>query len=164
MATNFRVDGVHWQAGSELHITVCYVGEVSDKDVDRLRSSLGRISIAPFRVAVKGMGVFDSEGGAVHLWAGLQPRAELEALHTLVKRQVEALGINIAHFRYQPHITLARLASSAAGSVDDFLESNRDLCTRSFEVSEIGLFRSIPGKFKSIYHCLDTFPLSGTCR
>nr|BBJ05129.1 RNA 2',3'-cyclic phosphodiesterase [Marinobacter nauticus] len=161
MTINVPIEGIHWQSGRELHVTVCYVGEVSAQEVERIRSSLKEIAIPSFEVSIMGVGVFGAEGSIGHLWAGLEPWGELDALHNFVGRRLADMNVSISHLRYHPHITLARFSNERSKSLGTILEKNRDRCFQSFKVTEVVLFKSIPGKFRSTYQRLSTMPLIG---
>ena len=92
---------------------------------------------------IAGVGAFDNA-----LWAGLAPADPLAALHRKVDRALVAEGLPPEGRAYRPHITLARMPRSLAGSVDvtSWRLRNASLSSDDFTMDRLTLFESRLGR------------------
>ena len=135
------IAGARWQNDDQLHLTLRFVGEVDPRQADDLADALGAIRFAPFQVALSGLGQFDRKGHVDTIWAAVQPRDALAALHRKVDRACVRAGLPPEERAYLPHITLARFGR-AAGRTDAFMTLNAGLSSPPFLVDSFALFES----------------------
>ena len=100
-------ESVRWVRNESLHLTLKFLGEVSEDQIDRIDNSLGNIEIAPFTVRVAGIGFFPNEQAPRVLWAGVRSK-RLRALADLVEGHMVELGFKAGNREFNPHLTLAR--------------------------------------------------------
>lgn len=111
------VRGVHWTRPEQLHLTLCFLGDIELPLAGKLESVLSQVSVERFFLPVEGVGVFPSRGPTGVIWAGIgrgHPR-----LHQLRKQIDEILlqtGVPLDVRVFHPHITLARLSRDAPAS------------------------------------------------
>lgn len=101
-----------WVAPENLHITVWFIGEVSEPEADAIGGALGSTPIpqAPFDVSPAGCGAFPPAGTPRVFWIGLrQGQGALTALHAEVGRRLQPLGILPEKRPYSAHLTIARV-------------------------------------------------------
>lgn len=102
--------GAAWAPADNLHLTLRFIGEVSEARGEELAEALATVHVEPFILSPTGMGAFPTRGPARVVWAGFgtaHPR-----LFQLRKRVDDALlrvesGLDVSTFH--PHVTLARL-------------------------------------------------------
>jgi 2'-5' RNA ligase len=93
------------------HITVRFLGDVSDGQQDRLSFALSDISMGDsFDVTLEGLGAFPNARFASVLWAGVGRGEErLEALAATVDERLTIAGFDVNERPYVPHLSLARI-------------------------------------------------------
>src|SRR5262245_51286773 len=105
--------GVKWVEKENLHVTLLFLGDVSDRDViDVCRAAAKACAgVAPFPVVVEGVGAFPNARRPRTIWAGITTGAEeLVALHDALGAPLLALGCyRREERRYTPHVTLGRV-------------------------------------------------------
>jgi 2'-5' RNA ligase len=147
------IRGARWQRDDQLHLTLKFIGEVSETTAHDIDAALAAIDMPRFVLAASGVGVFGDLAAPRLLWAGVAPKAEVTRLHDKVGAALLPLGLALEGRKFMPHITLARLSSGrqAASGVAQFLESFDGLASRAFAVETFVLFSSHPGHDGSVY-------------
>ena len=85
-----------------LHLTLAFLGEISD--LDGARAALASVSCRPFSLAVGGpLGHFDDLW-----WASIRAGRALEDLALSLQSDLRARGFCLEDRPFQPHITLVR--------------------------------------------------------
>ena len=153
------VAGARWQSDAQLHITLRFVGEVDGRRAEDLLDALRTVHFEPFAIELNGLGTFERKGRSQTLWAGLQPRDGLLRLHQKVDRVCVMAGLPPAERSYLPHITLARLKSSAVVS-EGFLAVHAGLSSAPFLVERFTLFESHLGSEGATYHVVSCYEAS----
>lgn len=157
-------------AAEDLHLTLCFLGQVDESRLPCLRSELAgaMASASAVRLRVGGTGAFPTPGKERTLWAGLDLRPEERAgLLDLVRRSREAssaAGIDWNQGRaepalesFVPHLTLAR--PRAPGRVPPEFAGLR--FDREWTADAALLFESAgPGDSRGRYPVLARWPLA----
>lgn len=92
--------------GANMHVGVAEFGEQPDWMVDKLVASLAQVEVAPFYIAIEGLG---AEGGQspTSVYAEIEDPKPLKKLNRQVTRLARVEGVEIPHAGYSPGITLA---------------------------------------------------------
>ncbi|HEX4103135.1 MAG TPA: RNA 2',3'-cyclic phosphodiesterase [Pseudonocardiaceae bacterium] len=104
---------LRWTPPEHWHVTLAFLGEVSDDVVDELTRRLNRAAARhpPLALALGGGGRF----GHQVLWTGVRgDRDGLRRLADSTRAAARRTGLVVEHRTYRPHVTLAR----ADGGVD----------------------------------------------
>jgi RNA 2',3'-cyclic 3'-phosphodiesterase len=109
---------VAWANPAALHVTIRFIGEVEQPEVDRLRDLLSPpIAIEPFDLEWRGIGTFPSPKHPRALWLGVMrgaaALAELEA--EVSKRIAGASAVALEDRAFLPHLTLGRVKMAGDG-------------------------------------------------
>lgn len=142
---------LRWVAPENLHLTLCFIGEVGQHHMADLRDALEEAALeapAAFEVSVKGLGRFvrnssgrhNSEGSV--LWVGVEGPPELGRLHARIKRALIELGLPPERKKLSPHITIARSKFSLPRGIDEYMQAHLDFTGGSFTVEGFELFSS----------------------
>jgi 2'-5' RNA ligase len=102
---------VRWTAPEAMHITLKFIGEVSEDTLGRVKAQLEKVSAPPSNIQFGGTGFFPTPRSARVFWAGIQPDSSLIALAEAVDRLMGAIGIPFEERSFTPHLTLARSGS-----------------------------------------------------
>jgi 2'-5' RNA ligase len=154
------VTGARWQDDGQLHITLRFIGEVDRHRANDIADALAAIRFAPFDIRLSGVGLFDRKGVVDALWAGVEPRAPLAALHRKVDRACVSTGLPPEERAYLPHATMARFGRNG-GAVDGFLAVHAGLASDSFTVDSFTLFESRLGTAGASYTPIADYPAGG---
>lgn len=105
---------VKWVEPENLHLTLCFLGEVDDREIPNVCQLVAEVTAqrGPFTVAVEAAGCFPNARRPRILWAGIGAGADsVGELHDALEDAFEGLGYRREERRYTPHITLGRVRS-----------------------------------------------------
>jgi 2'-5' RNA ligase len=100
-------DKTKWVAAESIHITLKFLGEVPDKQIDDIHDALTGLTWKPFMITVRGVGFFPGTRSPRVFWAGMEAPTMQELTEQLDAR-LERLGFEKEKRKFRPHITLAR--------------------------------------------------------
>ena len=104
-----------WTLPEQVHVTLAFLGQVSDHHLDELAERLTRAAARRrrFETRITGGGAFPHVAGARVLWAGLEldeaTRLELRRLAEGSRAAATRTGIEVDGQRFRPHLTVARM-------------------------------------------------------
>jgi 2'-5' RNA ligase len=103
-----------WVGVEQLHLTLSFLGEVSEAVVPAIVAACGRpIDAAAFELVLKGLGVFPPRGAPRALWVGVSAGGgAIEEIQRQVAGRVSDVGIVLERRPFHPHLTLGRWRSS----------------------------------------------------
>lgn len=131
-----------------LHLTLRFLGEVTEHQVADLHEALSGIVAQRFGVEIGGLDLFGGRRTQI-LFAQVGPTAQLSALQRAVVLAARDTGITLGRERFRPHVTLARFNrppnSVEARRLGEFLQANARFGPLAFDVDGFGLFRSVLG-------------------
>ena len=99
-----------WVRTESLHVTLKFIGEVSERRVQAVKEILRQIKIAPFELEFKNVGFFPTPKSARVFWIGIHAPEALPQLAAAIEQRLETIGIAKEEKPYRPHLTLARAA------------------------------------------------------
>lgn len=105
---------VAWVREANLHLTLRFLGELSDVQLKRALAAPTEGLVGTFELAAQGLGAFPGLRNAKVIWAGvgaptLEGRSRLEELQSHTEQWARASGVAAEHRRFRPHITLGRI-------------------------------------------------------
>ncbi|WP_148862179.1 RNA 2',3'-cyclic phosphodiesterase [Marinobacter fonticola] len=163
-----------WQTEEQLHLTLCFIGNVDDEQLDAIYEELYRVTLAPFRLAVNEVGLFGSPLHPQNLWAGVAPESPVKALHEAIHERMAPLGVSPPEKPFRPHVTLARFRRRRSRQplirpdrktempvIEHFLERHKQLALPDFHVGHFSLFSSTQRPEGSHYQVIGRFPSDG---
>jgi 2'-5' RNA ligase len=89
-----------------VHITMKFLGDINESDIEPITSALLQINCARFEARIKGIGVFPKIAYIKVIWLGAH--GNFEALHKEVERVLLPFKFAKDH-QFSPHATLARV-------------------------------------------------------
>ena len=111
--------GVKWSNPDNLHLTLKFLGDVRESDLDELFSALDEAvsGFEPFVIEVGGVGAFPHWRAPRIVWAGCRDGADEAArLGLAVDKACADLGYEPERRTFQPHLTLGRVKFPADAS------------------------------------------------
>jgi 2'-5' RNA ligase len=154
-----RLPRARWVPAENLHVTLAFLGGVSPGRLAWVKERAGVASagLAPFEVAVSGLGAFPRTGRIRVLWVGLDDPTE--GLAGLARALADELAEEFPpqDRPFSAHLTLARADPPIA--VDRGRLAATELRSEPFLVERACLFRSHLGRSTPRYEALASFPL-----
>jgi RNA 2',3'-cyclic 3'-phosphodiesterase len=107
---------VRWAPVQNLHLTLKFLGDVSEANLKVLSEILKREADkqAVFEIQAGGLGAFPSINRPRVIWVGVQSPPDLAALQRAIDVETARLGYASEERDFSPHLTLARIAHSAS--------------------------------------------------
>ena len=104
------IKGIRPVKVSQLHITLKFLGEITEKESDTVKQALSSIELPSFSLNFSNLGCFPNERRPRVVWVGIdQGHQELIALTKEVEKRLSALGFPREKRRFSPHLTLGRI-------------------------------------------------------
>lgn len=92
------------------HLTLAFLGELDDKEMNVLKSLMNQIQFNAFEMTISEVDYFQ-KGERFIYYMGIKPNSSLKTLYQKVVDVITPLGLNI-HGKFSPHITLIRQGKS----------------------------------------------------
>ena len=117
------LSNARWIEDTDYHLTLHFIGNIEESIAGELDEQLARMRHAPVEVILDGL----------HAFGGNKPRSivvtaratpSLLALHASQERLLRRLGIPFENRKYSPHVTIARLKSTPASVVADYVNGH----------------------------------------
>jgi len=153
-----------WARVEGLHVTLKFVGEVKDGQLQRIKEALKSIRHDPFDVTFESVGFFPGPKSPRIFWIGVQGGEALSQLAAKVEGALEKIGVEKEDRVFNPHLTLAR-----AGSARDATHNLQQIASLvvaepaphfgTMTAREFFLFRSELGRGGSKYTKLERYVL-----
>ena len=123
----------------EFHLTLKFLGDVDEKQVPEIISSLKKVKFSKFIAKTGSLGVFPSEKSVRVVWVGLNPEDKILALE---KHISSVLPDFVDDHEFHPHITLSRI--KFVKNKSSFIKKLKLIKTKEieFEVSSFKLIKS----------------------
>jgi len=154
---------VRWVEPANLHLSMKFLGEVSEEQAGRLRGLLeteaGRWPRLALEVA--GVGTFPEGGLPRVVWAGCRgDLGKLAGLAQAVERAAEQVGVPREGRPFVAHLTIGRVKSGRnAKRLLAAIENQREVPVGREEVARLVLYRSTLTPDGPVYEELAEFPL-----
>jgi len=145
-----------------LHLTLCFLGAVSDDGLEELHDALSSVRSGPVEVRFDGLGVFGEEKPRA-VWAAVAPDPALVALQKQVERAARKAGVQPEARRFVPHVTLARLKGHRedAAPLAKFLGAKGAVSAPPVRAVAFSLMSSRLRPEGAVYEELARYPMMG---
>jgi len=153
-----------WVAPENLHVTVWFVGEVTDDRAAAIHAALAPpLATVTFGLSLAGGGAFPPSGPPRVFWLGLdEGRDAVLRVYSEIARRMTTLGFETERRAYSPHVTIARVKGAPRGggrAVRDALAATVST-PAACRVQAATLFRSRLSPRGASYEPLLRVPLS----
>lgn len=150
-----------WTPIEQLHLTLCFIGEVDGSTFLDICEALGEISFAAFSLQLRGVGFFPPRGQPRVVWAGVEKCESLMVLQRKITTRLFQMGIFLENRKYSPHLTLARLNQTSPARVGKYLNEHALFVSSPFTVSQFTLYSSVLGRKGASHTIEQEYQLSG---
>jgi RNA 2',3'-cyclic 3'-phosphodiesterase len=133
------IRGVSWVRPAQFHVTLKFLGDVSEETLAKTATALGGLHAPRFSLELRGLGTFPFVSRARVVWAGCaQGAAALTGLAAAVESILVEAGLPAEPRPFSPHLTLGRIRDPRAGS-----ELSRAIA--AFDGRPFGTFGAVEG-------------------
>jgi len=152
-------NSARWVAPESIHITLKFIGEMPEKQLEEMDTALRGFTWKPFTITVRGVGFFPGKRSPRVFWAGLEAPTMKDMAEELDTR-MERLGFDKEKRAFRPHITLARardnrIDSSLVTASEPYVEHDFG----AFIADRVFLFQSILKPSGAVYEKLKEYLL-----
>ena len=152
--------GAKWVSRENLHLTIRFLGDVSENEVEDIDAALREIRYKPFSLEFQGLDVFSSGERVRSLWIGISSKVEIAYLKKRVDGTLFRVGVRPDTRKYVPHVTLARLRGRQQ-KLSHYFETVDPQTRVSVDVKALTLFSSYLGRKGAVYSPVFRYPLRG---
>jgi len=149
-----------WTRPEGIHLTLKFLGEVSDRKVREVCESLKKLGrFEAFAIGLKGFGFFPDARRPRVFWVGVEELASLSRLADQVEEAMRSIGFVREERAFRPHLTLARFrVPQPQPALQELLTRQGEVELGSFDVSEFYLFESKLSPQGAQYRKVERFP------
>jgi 2'-5' RNA ligase len=151
------VPGAKWVDPGNFHVTLRFIGEISEDLAADLDDALSRLRARRFTLQIAGTGVFGDKPRS--LWAGIERSPELVGLRDKIEQALIRVGLPPEPRKFSPHVTLARLRDPPLDKLRDFLTTHARFRADPLAVEGFSLIASFQTKAGSVYEDQADYPL-----
>ena len=133
-----------------LHLTLVFLDDQSDDDLENLHNELLEIRQQAFELSFQGVGQFSQ---TLHLV--VEPNPALDHLQNQIRNCARRVGIALPRRRFHPHITFSRLRRDSVLTLD-----HRDVVFQcpDMNVTQFALYSSTLRPSGARHECLASYP------
>lgn len=155
-----RMPRALWTPPERIHLTLRFIGDVSDEQLEAVRDALTKVAVAPFPLGVEGVGRFPPRGRPSVLWAGVgRAHPFLLRLRQQVDDRLLASGVPFALTPFVPHFTVARVAEAPPVAAEHWLKRHADFVGPLWRTEAFHLMASTLGPTGARHEIVQSFPL-----
>ena len=154
-------DSIKWVDTSTLHLTLLFLGETENNQVNQISTELQRAlqSTPSLGIKIKGLGTFGRPDPKV-IWAGFEPNDLLLALKHKVDETLLPFGFEDENKAYSPHLTLGRVKFlKSKQQLLDTLQFYKDNAFQDVLVDKVILYQSTLTTKGALYKPIKVFSL-----
>lgn len=144
---------VRWTDADDFHLTLRFIGEVDHPTFYEIGENLASIQLAPFELALRGLGTFPPRGAPHTLWVGVEESEGLQQLRRRIDRSLRETGVEAERRNFVPHVTIGRFREPPPEDRFGSWLARRSLFrTASFPVSGFNLYSSVLRPEGALHH------------
>ncbi len=136
---------IKWVAPKNIHLTVKFLGEVSEDKLENIKSAVG-LTAGKYSIVestIDRVGAFPDLTRPRVIWAGMNGGTEtLDRLVGEIEDEMARLGFVREEKRFKPHITLGRVKESSGLSDLTAFMKNYHMSPTSLRLDTLVLFKS----------------------
>ncbi|MCX7940673.1 MAG: RNA 2',3'-cyclic phosphodiesterase, partial [Endomicrobia bacterium] len=135
---------ISWVKKENLHITLKFLGEINEKQVEVVKSVLDSVvkNIKEFKIIIEGIGVFPKIDFPRVLWLGIKDGAQkISELANFIDNELSNKGFAKEQKEFVAHLTIARIKQvRRLGEIVNYVEKYKNQHFGSSKVNSITFF------------------------
>jgi 2'-5' RNA ligase len=106
-----RMERINWVRPEIMHLTLAFLGDTEEDKLQSLKNGLKAVCIpeSPFRITLKGLGVFRNIHDPRVIWVGCEAAPALFQVKKKLDLMLEVSGFEVDGHPFSPHLTLGRI-------------------------------------------------------
>ena len=163
LENNLSHDLINWTRKDHYHLTLKFLGKVSEKRISSIKKALQNAvdKTARFTMEINSIGVFGSAYNPRVLWLGINEKEKTEGIYQQLALELKKVGFYTDNQNFVPHISIARIKKLSDKKFFQTLLRKSNLENiQTQEVNEVILYESILSTKGAEYQIIETFPLS----
>jgi 2'-5' RNA ligase len=163
---NLQNNTVKWVERQNLHLTLKFLGDITDQQSDDVKSILKTsfVDYAPFTFSIQGLGMYPNPRNPRVIWLGLTETEALSKINKTLNQVLVKAGIEKDTRPFSPHLTIGRVKPQASKDqvkiIGEFLSQHNVDALGQIYTSEIHFFQSKLTPKGPIYTSLLSVPLN----
>jgi len=128
-----------------MHLTLKFLGNTNEEMIDELENMIKESikDVEPFKIQIKGTGVFPNEKYIKIIWLGIQNGEKITQIAEKIDEKVSKLGFKKEKRSFSPHLTIGRVRNAKnKDKILKMIEKYKDLLFAEKIVDTINLKRS----------------------
>ncbi len=158
-------DKIKWVEPSSVHLTLKFLGEIEEEKLEKVHQITRELGerVSPFKIRVKGMGVFPGFSSPKVIWIGARDTSsELEELAVWLEEALVREGFVREKRKWKAHLTLGRVKSlKERERLRELVQEEIETEAGRMEVRDITIMRSQLTPRGPIYTSLGKIGLKG---
>ena len=150
-----------WTPPEQLHLTLCFIGEVDGATFLDIREALAEFSFAPFSLQLRGVGFFPPRGQPRVVWAGVEKCEPLMVLQRKIATRLFQMEVFLENRKFSPHLTLARLGQTSPARIGKYLNEHALFASTPFSVQKFSLYSSVLSRKGASHTVEQEYELAG---
>ncbi len=159
--------GARWAQVEGMHVTLKFIGHVSEEKVEEIKKALEGVRRAAGEVVemnFRGVGFFPNAKHPRVFWAGIEASPNLAEMAAEIETRLEKIGVPREGRAFRPHLTLARFKSEEGlAKLREAIEKAGAMEFGGTRTGEFHLYESKLMRGGAVYTRLATFSL-GSCQ
>jgi RNA 2',3'-cyclic 3'-phosphodiesterase len=140
----FGIPGAKWVPKDQMHLTVRFIGDISEQGYHAVASALSDVVASSFSIDIKSVGYFPPHNNPKLLWVGIEKNGPIMDLRKAVEACLRQADVEPEERKFAAHITLARLGpNTPIRAIADFLSAHGLFKIGSIAVKEFYLYSSV---------------------
>lgn len=148
----FDIDGV--KLTDHFHLTLKFFNEISEEDIEKVKTALKTIKLEPFDLEITSLGAFPGGDHVQTIWVGVKSDGLLKLHQAIDAKLIEMFEKDT---RFSAHITFGRVKFVTDKKLLLERIKNAKVEVEKFSIKEFKLIKSILEKEGPIYEDLAVF-------
>jgi 2'-5' RNA ligase len=147
---------IKWTPKYQLHLTMKFLGEVSEDKLKDIKEKLKNIKLKKFKVKLSSIGVFPTKDYIRIIWVGLSPEEKILDLYKKIDSELMEFKDS---FEFKAHLTFGRV--KFVKDKKRFMEiiNKIEIKPLEFEIQQFELVESVLNKDGPQYTVLESYIL-----
>ena len=158
-------DKIKWVDPASVHLTLKFLGEIGEEKLEKVQQVVRELAerIPPFKMEIKGMGVFPGFSSPRVIWIGARDRSgRLEKLAAHLEEALAKERFAKEKRKWKAHLTLGRVKSlRETDKLGELIRKEIETDAGKMEVKDITVMRSQLTPRGPIYTSLGQIHLKG---
>lgn len=162
LRVDLREDKIRWVDPEILHITLSFLGDTSEEQVNYISEQLEKIGsgYSSMDLHFKELGVFPNLRKPRVFWVGMERNELLENLQGEIEVKLRDSGINRENKPFSPHLTIARIKwIENIDNLKYWLQKYKGETIQKTKIGEVVYYESKLTANGPVYNSIKKFPL-----